>query len=159
MGIRDNYNAHITVAFTAGTGVGGVARKGPDRRFRSAALGRGASDWTLAHEVGHLFGCREGRQAEENFGRTGSCTSTATWFGYRSSDSRWRDIMAYSCTPVLREFDCSINKTLTRVCELMPHYGDPKIKYNGVPTGSSTCKCAVQMRLALPKMTSRPTVR
>jgi hypothetical protein len=157
--LRDQYKAHITVAFISAGGTRGNARKGPDRRFRSAAMGRGATDWTLAHEVGHLFGCREGRQAEADAGSNSACTDSQTWYGYRSSDSKWRDIMAYECQPVLKEYDCSIKKVLTRECALMPHYGDPNIRYNEVRTGSATCKCAVQMSAAVPKMTLTPTKR
>lgn len=154
---RDNSNAHITVAFTWGGGLSGVARMGGgDRRFRSAALGRAASDWTLAHEVGHIFGCREDRQSNRR-NEANSCTSSQTWFGYRSPDSKWRDIMSLNCVP--GQFDCSINKDLTERCRLMPHYSDPNIRYNGIKTGSAQCNCAAQMRTALPKMTLSPTTR
>lgn len=157
---RDNSKAHITVAFTYGGGLTGVARQGGgDRRFRSAALGRGASDWTLAHEVGHIFGCREDRQSTTQLRGSQSvgCTSDQTWFGYRSPDSKWRDLMSLNCVP--GRFDCSINRELTERCRLMPHYSDPNIRFNGIRTGSAQCNCAAQMRVALPLMTRSPTTR
>lgn len=152
--------AHIVVAFTGSGGLTGVARRGPDARYRSVALGKGHSVWTLAHEVGHIFGNYEDRQSES---ASSSCTSSATFYGYRTQDSRYRDVMSHLC--VVGQYDCSLGKKITRECQIMPYFGDPALRYlapdgTRVPTGSATECSACQMRKALPDIVGKmPNLR
>lgn len=157
---RTSVNAHLAVAFTSTRGLAGAARKqcsdkAPcDRRFRSTVLGRPASYWTLAHEIGHLFGCKEDRQSEKDGAMSADpCNNAWNGFGYRSGNGKWRDLMSLNC--VKGKYDCSIGRTLANQCQLMQgHYGDPNIRYNvgdgtSVRTGTSRSCCACQMRKVL----------
>lgn len=156
---RSKVKAHIAVAFTSKGGLSGAAFKGPNPSLRSAVLGKAASTNTLAHEIGHLFGCKEDRQTEEDDNlSTDPCTNTFKGFGYRSSDSKWRDLMSMNC--VVGKYDCSIRKKIATKCKLMEgHYGDPDIKYNGVPTGSKKNCCACHMRDSVDTIVNKMPVK
>jgi hypothetical protein len=145
--LRDTHRAHVTVALTLNRGVRGNARMGPDPRFRSTTLGPAATTWTIAHEVGHIMGCRDDRHG------AGGCGSSETWFGHRTSDFRWRDIMSHECN--LNSDSCSAR--VTRRCEMMPHYGDPNIRFNGIRTGSAQNNCAARIRSGLNTLMRAPT--
>lgn len=140
--IRGEKLAHLAVAFTANGGNAGQARKGPDARWRSATIGKAGTRETFVHEIGHIFGNRENRNDEPG----DNCIGSKTYFGYRSPDFKYRDIMSWQC--IVGTYDCGVK--VTKDCERIPHFGDPAIKYEGYKTGSATECSACQMRKALP---------
>jgi len=144
---RDRMNANVVVAFTANGGDSGLAFKGPDTRLRSTALGKASSVWTMAHEIGHLLGCRDERRLENACDKV---SKPNNWYGYRSPDRQYRDLMSNNCQA--RQQDCGMTLTKDHACTRMPHYGDPDIRWNGVRTGSSTECCACRIREVIHKM-------
>lgn len=169
--VRDNARADITVAFTVGGGASGMALFGPDRRYNNAIVALSGGEWTLAHELGHLFGCREDRGSTP---AADACSTTQTYFGYRTPDSLHRDLMSLNClAPTGRasstsgwrdnndKYDCTIGRARPRECKRMNHYSDPDIWYNAsttagvnkwIRTGDSKSCCACRIRSQLSRL-------
>jgi hypothetical protein len=74
-----------------------------------------AITYSIAHEIGHILGARHDRQSDANN------SPFAFGHGY-ANGNKWRDIMGYqeSCDG----------------CPRIPYWSNPRIKYQGEPTGT-----------------------
>jgi hypothetical protein len=76
---------------------------------------------SIAHEIGHILGIRHDRFADNND------LPTAYGHGYVNGD-KWRDIMSYNV-------GCG-------GCPRIPFWSNPRILYNGEPTGTAAADSA-----------------
>ncbi len=116
---RNDLGADLMHIVSTGTGACGVAalfNNSPNSGFGATNLGC-LGGYTLAHEVGHNFGCCHAP------GDGGGCGTGGYYpysVGFRftgNSGSLWRTVMAYD--PGVR----------------IPHFSNPSVVYDGVATG------------------------
>ncbi|WP_202844382.1 FG-GAP-like repeat-containing protein [Luteimonas saliphila] len=89
------------------------------------------SDYSLAHELGHLMG--QAHNTQDAQGRAGAHTYS---YGYReSSASGFFTIMAYPSGDAQLE---------------IPHFGNPSVLYQSRPTGSATADNVRSMNITMP---------
>merc|ERR1711920_1158219 len=93
--------------------------------------------YTLAHELGHNFGCEHDR------GTMDRCDNDDYAFGYRDPNSKFRDIMAYECV----SGQCDGNKG--DYCPEIQQFSNPNNKHQGKSVGNKKNDCARQISESL----------
>jgi len=123
--LRDKYSADICVIFLGSRGLCGRAtgiNVGKNSAFCAVRASGGCiNDHTLAHEIGHLVGCRHDYHMDANLVPHTYC------HGYINPSMTWRTIMAYD------------NKCVNAgcYCPTIEYFSNPNVYYNGEPTGTS----------------------
>jgi hypothetical protein len=103
-----------------------------DRMMSVVAWDCATGYYTFGHELAHSMGCHHDR------GGADMCTSTHTNFGYRSTTSRVRDIMALEC----KQGQCDNNPFTS--CTRVAVYSNPTVSQWGV-LGDAHNNCAAQI--------------
>ena len=116
--LRDEKRADIVgLIIHSPSGCGLSTRVGADAEeaFFVAHHACSATTFTIAHEVGHIIGARHDRLVD------GNNEPFAYAHGYVNG-TKWRDIMSY--------------KESCGGCPRIPYWSNPRIMYNGEPTGT-----------------------
>jgi hypothetical protein len=134
---RDRYKADL-VSLMEGSGDAGglgfeltdVGNSFNDARGFSIVLAQQAASpyWSLAHELGHNLGATHDAQHAEGHG----ATKFSNGWRFTADGTVYHDIMSY-------------DPGLT-----IQYFSNPRVKYNGVPTGSATADAARTITLTAP---------
>jgi len=93
-----------------------------------------AGHFSLAHEVGHNYGCNHDRVAEN------CCEDRVNvTYGYKDPESRYRSIMAYDC----QHGFCNGQKG--QLCTRIQRFSNTKYKFQNLPIGDNQTDCASQI--------------
>jgi hypothetical protein len=117
--LRDEKRADIVgLIIDNPSGCGLSTRIGPtsDEAFFVVHHACATITMSIAHEIGHILGVRHDRFVDEND------TPFAYGHGYVNG-SKWRDIMSY--------------KAGCGACPRIPYWSNPRINYQGEPTGTA----------------------
>jgi hypothetical protein len=122
--LRDEKRADIVgLVIDNPTGCGQSTRVGPDANEAFFVVHHACVtvSMSIAHEIGHILGVRHDRFMDQND------QPTAYGHGYVNG-MKWRDIMSYneSCGG----------------CPRIPFWSNPRIMYNGEPTGTAAADSA-----------------
>jgi len=125
--LRDTYGADLVSLIVEQGDSAGIAYKMEDVApwfadwaFSVVVREYAVSNYTFSHEIGHNMG------ADHDWYVSTSTDPYTYCHGYVAPDRTWRTIMAY-----WRECDdCALT-----YCDRIPHYSNPNVLYNGVPTG------------------------
>jgi hypothetical protein len=124
---RITFKAHVVAMIVEDKSSCGIAYVGPRKSHMFSVTARSCATgyYSFGHEIGHNMGCQHDRGTE------GACTSTASNFGWRDPQAKWRDILSYAC----KSGDCM--KQVGGSCTRMPFFSNPGKSYNGQSTGKS----------------------
>jgi hypothetical protein len=117
--LRDEKRADIVgLIIHNPTGCGLSTRIGPDsdQAFFIVHHACAAVTMSIAHEIGHILGARHDRFVDDNN------SPYAYGHGYVNG-GKWRDLMSY--------------KQGCGGCARIPYWSNPRIMYNGEPTGTA----------------------
>lgn len=106
-------------------GIAYCTPSGPSEGFCTVTWGCASSNFSFAHEIGHLQGCAHNR-GDAGFGCNEFCYS----YGYRfvgDSGTRWRTVMSYDTDPA----------SYTRI----GRWSSPNVTFDGQPCGNWTGIC------------------
>ena len=120
--LRNKYSADVCVLLAYEGGIcGRAANIGVSEANAfcvvSAFSTCATTNYSFAHEIGHLLGCRHDPFKDSN------TTPFAYGHGYVHPSNSWRTIMAY--------------KDACGSCPRLLYWSNPNVNYNGVPTGTS----------------------
>lgn len=130
-GSRDVYGADFVSLFVrtadaSGCGIAFCTPSGAAEGFCVVDWTCASSNFTLAHEIGHLQGCAHNREDAGS-----GCNQECFSYGHRfsgSSGSKWRTVMAYDTDP----------GQFTRIGQ----WSNPDVLFDGQPSGVWTGNCA-----------------
>jgi hypothetical protein len=117
--LRDEKRADIVgLILNSPSGCGLSTRVGADSEdaFFIAHHSCAGNTYTIVHEIGHLLGARHDRSVDANE------SPFAYAHGYVNG-TKWRDIMSY--------------KESCGSCPRIPYFSNPRIMFNGEPTGTA----------------------
>jgi len=133
---RQEYGADMVFLFAGRGRSCGAASKGPflDDMFAVVRYACVAGRFTLAHEAGHLLGCKHDRGTHsecKDFKRKRN-------YGYRDPSAAFRTIMAYDCKHAGSECDGVVQGN----CPRIQRFASDNIQYNGKQIGDRGAACA-----------------
>lgn len=116
---RNQYSADVCVllinnptACGVASGIGSTQNSAFAAVHYSCAIGY----YSLAHEIGHLHGCRHNPEVDPN-------TSPYPYgHGYYNAQNNWRTIMSYDCPGG---------------CVRLPYWSNPDVLFGGIPMGTA----------------------
>ncbi|MBS1538653.1 MAG: zinc-dependent metalloprotease [Bacteroidetes bacterium] len=117
--LREEFSADICVLMSNNTDYCGLAagiKTCEDFGFCAVYWDCAISNYSFAHEIAHLFGCRHNTEADA------TNAPYADAHGYRDISNGWRTIMAYQSSPAT-----------TRIA----YWSNPSINYSGNPMGTT----------------------
>lgn len=121
---KDYYDADLAVLITeSGAGCGRAYTIGSfesDEAFCVVRRDCAISNYSVAHELGHLYGCRHDPYVDPNDEPYDFA------HGYVELSEEWRTVMAYNAF-------CSDNGTN---CTRLGYFSNPTVNYEGDPTGT-----------------------
>ena len=128
--ILPEYNSDMTqIIARRGSGVPSSAFG--DRAYSVHRSGCGLNDFTFAHELGHNYGMRH---ETENDASEPHLFAFGRGYDFVVSGQDQSSIMGCACGGA-NEPPCDLAEIGNAVCDRVPHFSNPSINYQGVPTG------------------------
>ena len=116
--LRDEYSADVCVLIVdnpSACGIAAAIKSCDGATFCLVQWDCAVSNYSFAHEIGHLIGARHNEQADP------STTPFAYGHGYRYDAGGWRTIMSYN------NAGC---------CTRIPYWSNPNVNYGGIAMGT-----------------------